>query len=108
MGRLGPAPYVVRIFDPVEGWCGTKEELAAAKLDAEARGATHVHTGNNYLEDGHKVWHVHEIDNPPWSIERQHLPDGAEPMRKWGKKRAGRELDGRTWDQEPTRKATGQ
>lgn len=94
-GDWGPAPFIVRACDPAEGWKGTPEELAAAKARSEAVGATHVHTGNFYLEDGEKRWHLHEIGHKPWSLERVGLPDGMEPIRHWGKKRAGRELDGR-------------
>lgn len=94
-GDWGPAPFIVRVCDPSEGWKGTAEELAAAKTQSEAAGATHVHTGNFYMENGEKRWHLHEIGHKPWSLERVALPDGMEPIRHWGKKRAGRELDGR-------------
>jgi protein gp37 len=100
-GEWGPAPFIVRICDPNVGWQGTEEELAAAKADSEARGATHVHTGNWYVEDGERRYHLHEIGHKPWSLERVGLPDGTAAIRRWGKKRAGRELDGRVHDAFP-------
>lgn len=100
-GEWGPAPFIVRVCDPDVGWQGTDEELAAAKKDSEARGATHVHTGNWYEQDGERQYHLHEIGHKPWSLERVGLPDGTAAIRRWGKKRAGRELDGRTWDAFP-------
>lgn len=100
-GEWGPAPFIVRVCDPDVGWHGTDEELAAAKADSEARGATHVHTGNWYEQDGERQYHLHEIGHKPWSLERVGLPDGTAAIRRWGKKRAGRELDGRTWDEFP-------
>jgi protein gp37 len=101
-GEWAPAPFVVRVCDPEVGWQGTDEELAVAKADSEARGATHVHTGNCYDEDGERKYHLHEVGHKPWSLERCGLSDHEAPMRRWGKKRAGRELDGRTWDQYPS------
>jgi protein gp37 len=101
-GEWGPAPFIVRVCDPETGWQGTDEELAAAKADSEARGATHVHTGNWYEEDGERRYHLHEIGHKPWSLERVGLPEGVAAIRRWGKKRAGRELDGRTHDAFPT------
>jgi protein gp37 len=101
-GEWGPAPFIVRVCDPNTGWQGTDEELAAAKADSEARGATHVHTGNWYDENGERNYWIHEIGHKPWSLERCALPDGAAPIRRWGKKRAGRELDARTWNQFPS------
>ena len=100
-GEWGPAPFIVRVCDPEVGWQGTDEELAAAKADSEARGATHVHTGNGYDEDGERKYWLHEIGHKPWSLERVGLSPGNEPIRRWGKKHAGRELDGRTWDEFP-------
>ena len=101
-GEWGPAPWVVRVCDPDAGWQGTATELAAAKADAEARGATHVHTGNSYEQDGQTVWHLYEPSHKPWSLERTSLGPGShEPIRRWGKKAAGRELDGRIWDEYP-------
>ncbi|MFE6903838.1 DUF5131 family protein [Streptomyces sp. NPDC057717] len=100
-GEWGPAPFVLRVCDPDVGWQGTEEELAAAKADSEARGATHVHTGNWLEEDGERTYWLHEIGHKPWSLERCALPEGTAAIRRWGKKRAGRELDGRTWDETP-------
>ncbi|MDQ0842458.1 DUF5131 family protein [Streptomyces sp. V1I6] len=100
-GEWGPAPFQVRVCDPNVGWQGTDEELAAAKADSEARGATHVHTGNWFEEDGERRYWLHEIGHKPWSLERVGLPEGTAAIRRWGKKAAGRDLDGRTWDQYP-------
>lgn len=100
-GEWGPAPFIVRVCDPDVGWKGTAEELAAAKADSEARGATHVHTGNWFEEDGERQYWLHEIGHKPWSLERVALPDETAAIRRWGKKVAGRELDGRTWDEFP-------
>jgi protein gp37 len=100
-GEWGPAPFIVRVCDPDVGWKGTDEELAAAKADSEARGATHVHTGNCHEQDGERRYEIHRTGHRPWSLERVGLPDGMAPIRRWGKKTAGRELDGRTWDEMP-------
>jgi protein gp37 len=100
-GEWGPAPFIVRVCDPEIGWQDTEEELAVAKADSEARGATHVHTGNWLEKDGERQYWLHEIGHKPWSLERVGLPEGTAAIRRWGKKRAGRELDGRTWDQFP-------
>ncbi len=88
-GEWGPAPWSVRI--PNAGTL-TKDELAAAKADAEARGATHCLQTSG---------HLYQPDHKPWSVERD--PDGDYPgaIRRWGKKAAGRELDGRTHDAYP-------
>lgn len=100
-GEWGPAPFIIRVCDPDVGWKGTDEELAAAKADSEACGATHVHTGNWYEENGERRYHLHEIGHKPWSLERVALPEGTAAIRRWGKKRAGRELDGHTHDAFP-------
>ncbi|WP_369043434.1 DUF5131 family protein [Streptomyces sp. Midd1] len=104
-GEWGPAPFSVRVCDPDVGWQGSDEELAAAKAASEARGATHAHTGNWYDEDGERRYDLHEIGHKPWSLERCALPDGTAAIRRWGKKRAGRDLDGRTWDEMPAVRA---
>ncbi|MFJ3021447.1 DUF5131 family protein [Streptomyces tendae] len=101
-GEWGPAPFIVRVCDPNVGWQGTDEELAAAKKDSEARGATHVHTGHSREENGERSYWLHEIGHKPWSLERVGLPDGMAAIRRWGKKRAGRELDGQLHDAFPT------
>lgn len=97
-GEWGPAPWVVRVCDPAIGWHGTEAELAAAKANAESRGATHV-----YASWAHEYGHdLYEPPHKPWSAERTLLTDPHHaPMRKWGKKAAGRELDGRTHDEYP-------
>jgi protein gp37 len=100
-GEWGPAPFIVRVCDPQVGWQGTENELAAAKADSEARGATHVHTGHWHDENGERKYWLHEIGHKPWSLERVGLPEGTAAIRRWGKKHAGRELDGRTWDEFP-------
>lgn len=97
-GEWGPAPWAVRVCDPAVGWTGTAEELADAKRDAEARGATHAYASwaNEY------GWELYEPTHKPWSLERADTLDGHHaPMRRWGKKTAGRELDGRTYDEYP-------
>ncbi|ALG06831.1 DUF5131 family protein [Kibdelosporangium phytohabitans] len=100
-GEWGPAPWVVRVCDPAVGWRGTAEELAAAKADAEARGATHA-----YAEWAHEYGHdLYQPPHKPWSVERvDPIDDHQAPMRRWGKHAAGRELDGRTWDEFPATK----
>ncbi|ONI73103.1 hypothetical protein ALI144C_44955 [Actinosynnema sp. ALI-1.44] len=97
-GEWGPAPWVVRVCDPAVGWQGTADELAAAQADAEARGATHA-----YAEWAHEYDHdLYEPPHKPWSIERvEPLDDRQAPMRRWGKAAAGRELDGREWNEFP-------
>jgi protein gp37 len=104
-GEWGPAPWSVRVCDPAVGWQGTKEGLAAAKRDAEARGATHAYA---VWADEHG-WELYEPPHKPWSLERADSIDDRvhAPMRRWGKKAAGRELDGRTWDEYPALAAGG-
>ncbi|MFA4084288.1 phage Gp37/Gp68 family protein [Mycobacteroides salmoniphilum] len=66
-------------------------------------GATHAFTGGLY-RDGAGVWvqNFMELGHNPMSGERdRETPPGAQGVRRVGKKRAGRELDGRTWDQYP-------
>lgn len=91
-GEWGPAPWSVPVCDPAVGWQGTDDELVTAKRDAEARGATHHIMPSGYL---------YKPDHKPWSLERD--PDGDYPgaVRRWGKKAAGRELDGREWSEYP-------
>jgi hypothetical protein len=73
------------------------------KARAESLGATHAFTGGMYQDDsGAWVEHVMEMSHKPWSVERApEAPQHAEGIRRWGKKAAGRELDGRTWDEFP-------
>lgn len=102
-GEWAPAPWVVRVCDPAVGWQGTAEELVAAKAEAERVGATHSYAvwADRYGHEPHKPVHK------PWSLERQRLDreEQQAPMRRWGKKAAGRELDGRTWDEYPAERA---
>ncbi len=91
-GAWGPAPWTVRVGDAAVGWTGTAAELAEAKKTAEARGATHC-----VMADGH----VYEPDHKTWSMERVGEQDGA--VRRWGKKAAGRLLDGALHDAMPER-----
>lgn len=98
-GNWGPAPWVVRVCDPAEGWHGTDDELAAAKAAAEKVGATHSFPvwGDQY------DMKPTEADHKPWSGERHELPDDTHaPMRFYPGKSAGHELDGRAWQQWPT------
>ena len=90
-GEWGPAPWTVRVCDPAAGWSGTDAELTTAKRAAEERGATHC-----VMPDGH----LYQPNYKSWSLERVGDEDGA--VRRWGKKAAGRELDGRTWNEFPT------
>jgi protein gp37 len=94
-GEWAPAPW--RIDH------GPGEPVDAYKARAEATCATHVHTGNSYQEGGETVWNLYEPPHKPWSLERTSIPSGTshEPIRRWGKKAAGRALDGRTWDEFP-------
>lgn len=98
-GSWGPAPWVVRVCDPQEGWHGTDEELAVAKSEAERIGATH-----SFPEWGHRYdMKPTEAGHKPWSGERFELSDDVHaPMRFYPGKSAGHELDGRTWQQWPT------
>lgn len=97
-GEWGPAPWTVRVCDPKTRWQGTEAELEAAKADAEARGATHVYSVDAHLY-GHELY---EPVAKPWSVERvDPLDPWRAPMRRWGVKRAGRELDGRVHDAYP-------
>lgn len=62
-------------------------------------GATHAFTAG-LLPDGSR--HFMKLGHAPTSGERDaEAPPGAQGMRLVGKKAAGRELDGRTWDQYP-------
>jgi hypothetical protein len=45
---------------------------------------------------------MYEPPAKPWSLERvEPLDEHQAPMRRWGKKRAGKELDGREWVEFP-------
>ena len=90
-GDWGPAPWGVERHPD--------ETLPDYRARAEAGCATHVIT--NPLPDG--SWGLYEPDYKPWSAESGALPQeyaqGA--VRRWGKRTAGRVLDGRTWDEYP-------
>lgn len=89
-GAWGPAPWVVRLCDPAAGWKGTQAELAQAKKEAERVGATIAVQPHG---------HVYKPNHKTWSTERNgHVP-GA--MRRYPGKTAGRELDGREWNEFP-------
>lgn len=65
-------------------------------------GATHAFPGTAYVDNGQLVYTFIELDHSPTSLERNpEAPAGATGMRRVGKKAAGRELDGRTWDEHP-------
>lgn len=97
-GSWGPAPFKVPVCNPKDGWQGTAEELAAAKRQSEAAGATHAYAAWAH-EEG---WRPDEIGHKPWSLERVALDEQQHaPMRRWGKKAAGAELDGQGWTQMP-------
>lgn len=89
-GEWGPAPWRV---DREPG-----ESVADYKARAEATCATHAYQSwaHNYGHD------LYEAPHKPWSAERTELPPSAAGMRRWGKKAAGRELDGRVHDDYPT------
>lgn len=94
-GEWGPAPWKIeRLPD---------EFTLDYKARAEALGATHAFTGGLYQDDaGDWVENFMKLSHAPWSVERApQAPDIAEGVRFWGKKAAGRELDGRTWDEYP-------
>ncbi|ORV13539.1 phage Gp37/Gp68 family protein [Mycolicibacterium canariasense] len=94
-GEWGPAPWKID-RDP-------DEFTLDYKARAEALGASHAFTGGLYTDDhGDWVENFMELSHKPWSVERApEAPSLAEGMKRWGKKAAGRELDGRTWDQFP-------
>lgn len=73
-------------------------------------GATHAFTGGLYQdESGAWVENFMDIGHNPTSAERdRETPPGAQGMRRVGKKAAGRELDGQTWDQYPTPRASAE
>jgi protein gp37 len=92
-GAWGPAPWRVERADG--------ESVADYKARAEATCATHAYAvwANNY---GHQPY---EAGHKPWSAERTSLGSEHAPIRRWGKKAAGCELDGRTWAELPERVA---
>lgn len=89
-GEWGPAPWRV---DQEPG-----ESVDDYRARAEAACATHA-----YATWAHRYGHEPlRPDHKPWSAERTSLGCEHAPMRRWGKKAAGRVLDGRTWDEYPT------
>lgn len=67
----------------------------------EHLGATHAVPAAAALE-------VHELGHKPWSLARaDEAPPHWAGIRRLGKKAAGRELDGRTWDEFPTTAVAG-
>ncbi len=92
-GEWGPAPWRVERTDG--------ESVEEYKARAEATCATHAYAvwANNY---GHQPY---QAGYKPWSAERTSLGDEHAPIRRWGKKVAGRELDGNTHDEFPERVA---
>lgn len=92
-GEWGPAPWRVERADG--------EPVEAYKARAEATGATHAYAvwADDY---GHETY---EPTSKPWSAERTSLGVEHAPIRRWGKKAAGRELDGRVHDGFPERAA---
>lgn len=89
-GEWGPAPW--RVDRKPE------ETVEHYKARSEAECATHA-----YAVWAHQYgWVPHKPDHKPWSIERTSLDEAEQAaMRRWGKKTAGRLLDGRTWDEFP-------
>jgi protein gp37 len=94
-GEWGPAEW------KVERIAGEADH--AYKDRAEAVGATHVHTHNPIEVDGETTYHLYKPNYMPWSIERQPMGEHNwhAPIRRWGKKKAGRELDGLVHDGYP-------
>lgn len=72
------------------------------KTRANNTAATHAFTGGAYMDAGRVVYSFMQLDHKPWSAERgPTTPGGAAGMRRWGKKAAGRELDGVIHDAYP-------
>lgn len=96
-GEWGPAEWKPERLD------GETDD--AYKARAEAIGATHCHTGNPVTIDGETTFHLYKPDHKPWSTERRPLDEHArlhQPgIRRWGKKTAGRVLDGEIHDNYP-------
>jgi protein gp37 len=88
-GEWGPAPWRVE-REPGE----TDSDY---KTRAEGECATHAYAvwADRYGHEPHKPTHK------PWSLERGTLPPQQAPIRRWGKGRAGRLLDGREWSEFP-------
>lgn len=88
-GEWGPAPWRV---DREPG-----ESDSDYKARAEAVCATHSYPAwaDKYGLEPLKA------DHKPWSLERTAIPPEQAAMRRWGKRAAGRELDGREWNEYP-------
>lgn len=93
-GEWGPAPWKLER--------AALESDDMYKMRSEAECATHSYArwASAY------GWQPHEAGHRPWSLERcATLSPEQAPIRKWGKAKAGRVLDGRTWDEMPARTA---
>lgn len=110
-GNWGPAPWSVSLPADIErryaeggaagGQRAATAVLAKATRDAEAIGATHYYSPQAHLHD----WQIGEAGHKTWSSERHPLADNEPnaPMRFYRGKTAGHDLDGRAWQQWPTR-----
>jgi protein gp37 len=87
-GEWGPAPW------KLAREAGESDDAYKARSNAEA--ATH-----SYAPWAHEYDHFVNEGHPAWGGERATSCGPHAPIRRWGKKRAGRELDGRTWDEYP-------
>lgn len=74
-----------------------RERVAA--IAAVARDSEVAHSDEDQLYGTYGVTIKYASDR--WPPGRAELSDGAALMRRVGVKAAGRELDGRTWDEEP-------
>jgi protein gp37 len=88
-GEWGPAPWRI---GPRPG-----ETAREHKARAGAEGATHSYPAWAHEHHTQPIVAAHK----PWSPARGELPPGLEPMRRWGKNRAGHLLDGKAWTQLP-------
>jgi protein gp37 len=87
-GEWGPAPWKLAREE------GESDDAYKARSNAEAATRSYApwaHEYDHFVNEGH----------PAWGGERATSCGPHAPIRRWGKKRAGRELDGRTWDQYP-------
>jgi hypothetical protein len=90
-GEWGPAPW------KLDREPGETDDQYKARSEADAATHWHLRAAADYDMQPQPAGHK------PWSLERQHLPAG-DPhvgMRRWGKKAAGRVLDGREWNEFP-------
>jgi protein gp37 len=90
-GEWGPAPWKLERM--------ALESDDMYKMRSEAECATHSYA----VWASRYGWQPHEAAHHPWSLERCADLGGTEqaPIRKWGKKAAGRELDGVLWSEFP-------